>query len=102
MFLSALSLAELQRGLYRPGPDSALRQARLKIFLQTIPVLPFDASAAETYGPILAQIGWARRQDFDRLIGAHALASGYTLVTANSSDFSDIPGLTLEDWTLAP
>lgn len=56
---------------------------------------------AQTYGQILAQIGWAPRQDFDRLIGAHALASGCTLVTANSSDFSDIPGLTLADWTLA-
>jgi tRNA(fMet)-specific endonuclease VapC len=99
VFLSALSLAELQRGLYATGPDSALRQVRLKRILQTIPVLAFDAAAAETYGQILAQIGWARRRDFDRLIGAHALSTGCALVTANSSDFSDIPGLLLENWT---
>ena len=67
----------------------------------SLPVLPFDAAAAETYGQIMAQIGWTRRQDFDRLIGAHALASGCTLVTANTADFSDIPGLIIEDWTLA-
>jgi tRNA(fMet)-specific endonuclease VapC len=100
VFISALSLAELQRGLYLGAPDSALRQARLKRILQTVPVLAFDAPAAETYGQILAQIGWARRRDFDRLIGAHALAMGCTLVTANASDFSDIPGLALENWTL--
>ncbi len=84
-----------------PAPNSALRQARLKTILKTLPVLPFDAAAAETYGQIMAQIGWTRRQDFDRLIGAHALASGCTLVTANTADFSDIPGLIIEDWTLA-
>jgi tRNA(fMet)-specific endonuclease VapC len=50
---------------------------------------------------IIAQVGWARRRDFDRLIGAHALAMDCTLVTANSSDFSDIPGLSLENWTRA-
>ncbi len=101
VFLSALSLAELQRGLYSGAPDAALRQVRLRRILQTIPVLAFDATAAETYGQIIAQIGWARRKDFDRLIGAHALATGCTLVTANASDFSDIPGLSLEDWTLS-
>lgn len=101
VFLSALSLAELQRGLYATGADAALRQARLRKILQTIPVLAFDAVAAETYGQIIAQIGWARRRDFDRMIAAHALATGCTLVTANSQDFSDIPGLSLENWTLA-
>ncbi len=100
VFLSALSLAELQRGLVA-GPDSALRRARLKAILDAVPVLAFDGNAAETYGRIIAQLGWARRRDFDRLIGAHALATGCTLVTANSTDFSDIPGLSIEDWTLA-
>lgn len=100
VFLSALSLAELQRGLYRAGADSALRQVRLRRILQTVPVRAFDATAAETYGQIIAQIGWARRRDFDRLIAAHALAAGCTLVTANPPDFADIPGLSLENWTL--
>ena len=101
VFLSALSLAELQRGLYSGAAHSSLRKARLKRILQTVPVLAFDAAAAEVYGQILAQIGWARRKDFDRLIGAHALATGCTLVTANASDFADIPGLSLENWDLS-
>jgi tRNA(fMet)-specific endonuclease VapC len=100
VFLSALSLAELQRGLFSWGADSLLRQARMRRILQSIPVLAFDA-AAEAYCQILAQIGWARRKDFDRLIWAHALAAGCTLVTANASDFADIPGLSLENWALS-
>jgi len=101
VFLSALSLAELQRGLRASLPDAPLRQVRLRRMLEAIPVLAFDATAAETYGRIIAQIGCARRKDFDRLIGAHAVAAGCTLVTANAPDFSDIPGLLLENWTLS-
>jgi predicted nucleic acid-binding protein len=50
--------------------------------------------------PLIAQIVWASCKDFDRLIGTHALAAGCTLVAANAPDFSDIPGLPLENWTL--
>ena len=43
---------------------------------------------------------WTKGRDFDRMIGAHALASGSVMVTANLGDFSDIPGLTIENWTV--
>ena len=99
VFLSALSLAELQRGLVS-GPDAALRQARLRIVLQAVPVLAFDAPAAEAYGAILSSLGWTRGRDFDRMIAGHALSAGCVLVTANSADFGDIAGLAIEDWTL--
>jgi tRNA(fMet)-specific endonuclease VapC len=100
VLLSALSLAELQRDLHKSAGHTALRRARLEILLQAIPVLPFDAAAAKAYGQIIAQIGWAKGRDFDRMIGAHALASGSVLVTANLSDFSDIPGLEIENWSV--
>jgi dihydrolipoamide dehydrogenase len=38
---------------------------------------------------------------FDRMIAAHAIATHRVLVTANVSDFDDIPGLQIEDWTEA-
>ena len=41
--MSALSLAELQRGLYKSPQLWAIRQARLAVILRSIPVLPFDA-----------------------------------------------------------
>ncbi|TWB22519.1 tRNA(fMet)-specific endonuclease VapC [Nitrospirillum amazonense] len=100
VLLSALSLAELQRGLYKEAAYTGLRQARLNILLPNIPVLPFDAAAAEAYGQIIAVCGWVRGRDFDRMIAAHAISTGSILVTNNRADFSDIPGLRLEDWTV--
>jgi tRNA(fMet)-specific endonuclease VapC len=97
---SALSLAELQRGIYRDPAFTALRQARTEVLLRAIPVLPFDAAAAEAYGQIIAQCGWARGRDYDRLIAAHAISTGSVLVTDNEADFRDIPGLSIENWVV--
>ena len=98
VMISALSLVELQRGLYKSREDSGLRLVRLKELMRSIPVLSFDESAAEAYGQIIAQLGWVKNRDYDRMIGAHALASGSILVTANIADFSDIPRLRIENW----
>ena len=98
VLLSALSLAELQRGLHRDPAVPALRSERLAILLEAIPVIPFDAAAAEAYGTIIAQCGWVRGRDYDRMIAAHAIATSATLVTNNEADFRDIPGLTLVNW----
>jgi tRNA(fMet)-specific endonuclease VapC len=100
VLLSALSLAELQRGLYRDPTLTAIRQVRLEVLLRGIPVLPFDASAAQAYGQIIAQCGWARGRDYDRMIAAHAISSGSVLVTDNVTDFRDIPGLSMENWVI--
>lgn len=102
VLLSALSLAELQRGLYKDPAYTELRRARLDVLMQYIPVLPFDASAAEFYGQIIARCGWVRGRDYDRMIAAHALATDSVLVTVNEADFRDIPGLKLENWVKAP
>jgi tRNA(fMet)-specific endonuclease VapC len=100
VLLSALSLAELQRGVYRDPKFTAIRQARLEILLRGLPVLPFDASAAMVYGRIIAQCGWAKARDYDRMIAAHAMSSGSILVTNNEFDFRDIPGLSIENWVI--
>jgi tRNA(fMet)-specific endonuclease VapC len=98
VLLSALSLAELQRGIYRDSNFTAIRQARLEILLRGLPVLPFDAAAAVAYGRIIAQCGWAKGRDYDRMIAAHAISSGCILVTNNKADFRDIPNLSIENW----
>lgn len=98
IFCSALSFAELQRGLLQRAPDAGLRRARVEILLPRIPVVPFDAKAARAYGRILDQRGWVRGRDFDRMIAAHAISFGAILVTNNVADFEDIPGLQLENW----
>jgi tRNA(fMet)-specific endonuclease VapC len=56
VLLSVLSLAELQRGIYRDPNLMALREARLEVLLRGLPVLPFDALVALAYGRIIAQM----------------------------------------------
>ena len=98
VFLSALSLAELQRGLYKKPALNPPRMVRLEAMLADIPVLAFDAAAARAYGNILAQCGWQKGRDFDRMIAAHAISTRSILVTNNVADFQDIPALQLENW----
>ena len=87
VLLSALSLAELQRGLYKNPACTALRRVRLEILVEHIPILPFDAVAAQVYGRIIAQCGWAKGRDFDRMIAPHAISVAAILVTDNETDF---------------
>lgn len=98
VLLSALSLAELERGIYRHPEATALRRARLDVLMPSLPVLPFDAAAASAYGRIIAQCGWSKSRDFDRMIAAHAISTGSILVTDNEANFRDVPGLLLENW----
>ncbi|MGP0058814.1 MAG: type II toxin-antitoxin system VapC family toxin [Beijerinckiaceae bacterium] len=100
VLLSALSLAELQRGLYKDPTYTALRRIRLDVLMQHIPILPFDAAAAEIYGQIIAQCGWVKGRDYDRMIAAHAISTNSILVTDNEADFRDVPGLVLENWAV--
>jgi tRNA(fMet)-specific endonuclease VapC len=102
VLLSSLSLAELQRGVFKDARYTALRQTRLDLLLRGIPVIPFDAAAALAYGRIIAQCGWAKGRDFDRMIAAHAISSGSVLVTDNEADFRDIPGLAMQNWKVGP
>jgi tRNA(fMet)-specific endonuclease VapC len=98
VFLSALCLVELERGIYCVPAEAGIRRARLDELLHDISVLSFDKAAASAYGRIIAQLGWVRGRDFDRMIAAHAIATSSVLVTANAADFLDIPGLKLENW----
>lgn len=88
---SSINLAEIAVG-YGAKARSA---ADLDAFLRTVPAVPFDEAAARIYGTLPH-----RRGVFDRLIAAHALSLGLTLVTNNEADFADVPGLTVENWTL--
>jgi tRNA(fMet)-specific endonuclease VapC len=89
--LSAIVLAEFAIGRRdREGrPDR-----QLELLIRQMPVQPFDQRAAEVY----AQLPF-RRGRFDRLIAAHAVSLGLTLITNNERDFADIPDLRVENWT---
>lgn len=90
--LSSIVFAELALGV-RHGKPPLERQ--LEELARQMPILPFDEAAARCYAGLPF-----RRGRFDRMLGAHALSLGSTVITNNEADFADIPGLTIENWTL--
>jgi tRNA(fMet)-specific endonuclease VapC len=90
--LSAISFSEIALGtqLQKPPPTGVL-----KAFVRAIPVLPYDEAAAREY----ARLPFKRAR-FDRLLAAHALSIGATVITNNEADFADVPGLKVENWTI--
>jgi tRNA(fMet)-specific endonuclease VapC len=66
----------------------------LDAFVRAIPMLPFDEAAAREYAKLPF-----KRARFDRLLAAHALSLGATIITNNEGDFADVPGLKVENWT---
>jgi tRNA(fMet)-specific endonuclease VapC len=100
--ISAITLAELRAGLDANPQTRERNETALQALLQDLPVLPFGPAAAVSYGPIRAAIRDRRRDALDRLIAAHAVSLGITLVTNNEDDFRDYPGLSVENWVAAP
>ena len=96
--LSTLVLAELQHGVERNPATRAQAQRALEGLLTLFPVLPFDEQAARCYGRLRAAVPDRRRDALDRLIAAHALSRDLVLLTNNTADFQDYPGLRLENW----
>jgi tRNA(fMet)-specific endonuclease VapC len=90
--ISAVSFAEVALGTWNGKPP---RQDVLDAFVAVIPILPFNERAARDYALLPF-----RRARFDRLLAAHALSLGATVVTNNEPDFADVPGLRVENWTL--
>ena len=99
--ISVVTYAELVYGVENSS-DPARNGEALNRFLAGIGILDFDMDAGTHYGKILAELRRKhldkQNQDRDKMIAAHARANGYTLVTDNTKDFSDIDGLSLENW----
>jgi tRNA(fMet)-specific endonuclease VapC len=98
--MSVLTYAELRAGLEMQTTDTEQDEHALSLLVRRIPVLPFTASDAESFGVLGAAVRDRNRNAMDRLIAAHALNTGLTLVTNNESDFKDYPGLTVENWAV--
>ena len=96
--ISAITLAELEYGVASSGANQARNQAALALLLRDLPVAPFAGLAARAYSPLRAASRERNRDALDKLIAAHALALGVTLVTNNEADFRSFDGLTVENW----
>ncbi len=61
-------------------------------------VLNFDAAAAADFGRITVALRKNPIGPLDTLIAAHARSRDLIVVTANTGEFSRVPGLAVEDW----
>jgi tRNA(fMet)-specific endonuclease VapC len=104
--LPIVTVQELLAGwlphLTRPQPPgryvaiySEFRQAL--DFARTVALLDFDMAAATEYTRL--RTTYRRLGTNDLRIAAIALTARAVMVTANTSDFGQIAGLTVEDWS---
>ena len=95
---SAIVIAEIRYGIAKIGSQRLADQ--LSAILGGLDVLPFETPADVRYGEIRARLERAGNVigANDMLIGAHALALGLTLVTANEREFARVRGLAIENW----
>lgn len=97
--MSAITLAELEFGVAWVAPlEQRKRRLLLDLLCQAIQVLPFDAAAARAYAAVRLADPERSRNALDKLIAAHAMSVGATLVTANAADFARFEGLKVENW----
>lgn len=90
--------AEIAFGLQ--WKQSARLNEQMRKVLSSLTMLPLEAPADEHYGVVRANLKRLGRPigPNDLFIAAHALALGAILVTANTGEFSRVPGLKTENW----
>lgn len=97
--VSAITMAELAAGphLATDRTEAARRQAHLQLVESAFEPVPFDASAARSYGLVVAAVAESgrshRRRVADLLIAASAHSRGLDLYTRNPDDFSGLDQL---------
>lgn len=100
MCISAITYAELMYGVEK---SMAIEKngIALSLFLSPLTILEFQASAAEEYGKVRAELETKGMPigPMDLLIAGHARSEGLILVTNNTREFCRVEGLVVEDWT---
>ena len=98
--VSSLAAHELMFGaLISPKPD--LHAELVRRLLSDHDVAEWTPSDAYAVARLRAQLRREGRTigSFDALMAGQALNRGWTLVTANTREFSRIEGLAIEDWS---
>jgi tRNA(fMet)-specific endonuclease VapC len=101
--IPTIVLFELRYGIARsarPQENAAILAAFLTL---DVSPWPFELEDAEEAGDIRAELERAGTPigPYDVLIAAQARRRGALLVTANTGEFTRVPGLRIEDWAIA-
>ena len=99
LFIPAVVLGELYTGAYHiDNPDPLLQ--KIADLLEDVCILDFDHTCAQRFGQVRG--GLLRKgisvPTADLMIAAIALVHDLTLVTNNTADFQNVPGLRLDNW----
>jgi len=96
--VSTISAYELFTGIAKCS-DPLREGAKVEKLLKTVHVSPFDRTAANEAGKIRAELESRGSVigPYDLLLAGHAISAGLVLVTANTSEFSRVTGLILEN-----
>lgn len=97
--MSAITYAELEYGV-AVAANPERERVNLANLIEDIPVAPFDGAAGAAYGPIRMATRGSKKDHLDKLIAAHAVALGVTVVTNNTKDFAKYPGVITENWLM--
>jgi tRNA(fMet)-specific endonuclease VapC len=100
--ISVITKSELLFGV-EMSPRRQQDEIALNALLPYVDVLDFPDEAAPHYANIRAYLKMRGTMigANDLFIAAHARTLGLTLVTNNTSEFKRVPGLVLENWTVA-
>jgi tRNA(fMet)-specific endonuclease VapC len=97
--ISSVTLAELYAGAYKHSQVNRIL-ALIAELLQDVLVIDFDSACAERFGQVRGALlhQGISVPTTDLMIASAALAHDPTMVTHNTADFQNIPGLRLDDW----
>src|SRR4051794_24207394 len=101
LHVSAVTLGELYTWALRANAPPRRLQA-LEELLYDMTVLDVTPDVARKFGEVRAALmdRGLPPPDMDLLIAVTALVHDLTVVTHNTADFANVPGLRLADWTL--
>jgi len=100
--IASITLHEALYGVMRlpEGKRKEMLREYMREVVARMPVLPYDARAAEWHARERVRVAAAGRvmSYADGQIAAVAVVNALTLVTANVRDFRHVQGLRLDDW----
>ena len=98
-----VNYTELLFGAYKSAKVEQ-KLATIKAFLDTLTMINFDKRSAEMFAQLKANLQQHGTivADMDLMIASISVTNGCILVTNNTKHFGKIPGLRLENWSVAP
>jgi tRNA(fMet)-specific endonuclease VapC len=100
LHISTIALGELYVWAYqRTNPQPVVQRIEDDL-LADLHVLDFDSQCSKEFGKVRGELlkrGLAASR-MDLMIAAVALVHGRILVTHNTTDYANVPGLQMEDW----